>query len=137
MSQSESLRTQAQQCRTPPRSCDTEPTRHMLVEMADEVDAKAETFSDPRLKRTHRPHEADLIQVGARSFHMPTVKDRAERRDRHSAEVEASQAELRKSISETERLVNQSDQMLRRHRNECEAGDARAEEQMERSPAGK
>jgi hypothetical protein len=63
---------------------------------------------------------------------MPTVKDPAERRDRHSAEAEASQAELRKSISETERLVEQSDQMLRRHRDECEAGDVRAAHRAER-----
>jgi hypothetical protein len=55
---------------------------------------------------------------------MPTPKARAERRDRHSDEVEASQAALRKSIDETERLVEQSDEMLRRHRKENEAGDA-------------
>jgi hypothetical protein len=56
---------------------------------------------------------------------MPTPKDRAERRDRHSEEVEASQAALRRSIDETERLVEESDAMLRRHRRENEAGDAR------------
>lgn len=55
---------------------------------------------------------------------MGTAKERADRRDRHAAEVEASQAELRNSISETERLVDESDRMLRRHRSECEAGDA-------------
>lgn len=67
---------------------------------------------------------ADLIQVTMRSQSMPTTEDRAERRKRHAVEVEASQAELRKSISETERLVEQSDDMLRRHRDECEAGEA-------------
>ena len=55
---------------------------------------------------------------------MGTAKERAERRDRHAAEVEASQVELRNSISETERLVDESDRMLRRHRTECEASDA-------------
>ncbi len=55
---------------------------------------------------------------------MPSPKDRAERRDRHAAEVEASQADLRKSISETERLVDESEKMLRRHRTECDEGDA-------------
>ena len=54
---------------------------------------------------------------------MATPKERAERRERHAAEVEASQVELRKSISETERLVDQSDRMLRRHRTECEEAD--------------
>ena len=55
---------------------------------------------------------------------MPTSKDRAERRDRHAAEVEASQDALRKSIDETERLVEESDEMLRRHRTEHQDGDA-------------
>ena len=57
---------------------------------------------------------------------MPTPKDRAERRERHAADVEASQDALRKSIDETGRLVEQSEQMLRRHRNEHEEGDAAA-----------
>ena len=55
---------------------------------------------------------------------MPTAKDRAERRNRHAADVEASQDALRKSIDETDRLVEQSDAMLRRHRKEDEDGDA-------------
>jgi hypothetical protein len=55
---------------------------------------------------------------------MPTAKDRAERRERHAAEVEASQEGLRKSISETERLVGESEAMLRRHHSECEEGDS-------------
>lgn len=59
-----------------------------------------------------------------RSSPMPTAKNRAERRERHSADVEASQEGLRKSIDETERLVKESDEMLRRHRREHEAGDA-------------
>jgi hypothetical protein len=54
---------------------------------------------------------------------MPTSKDRADRRERHAHEVEATQAALRKSISDTERLVEQSDEMLRRHRKECQDGD--------------
>ena len=57
---------------------------------------------------------------------MPTAKDRAERRERHAAEVEASQDALRKSIDETGRLVEQSEEMLRRHRKEHEDGDAAA-----------
>jgi hypothetical protein len=60
---------------------------------------------------------------------MPTAKDRAVRRDRHSVEVEASQARLRESIKETERLVDESDKMLRRHREECEQGDAPSADQ--------
>ena len=51
-------------------------------------------------------------------------KKRAERRAQHTAEVEASQARLRVSIAETERLVDGSDQMLKRHRRECDEDDA-------------
>jgi len=49
-------------------------------------------------------------------------KDR-ERRARHDRELEESQAALRRSISETERLVGQSEAMLRRHRQEREEDD--------------
>lgn len=48
-------------------------------------------------------------------------KDRVDRRERHAAEIEASQKSLRESISETERLVGESDKMLRRHRQERDA----------------
>ncbi|MCH8617456.1 hypothetical protein LZ016_15265 [Sphingomonas sp. SM33] len=48
--------------------------------------------------------------------------ERAERRERHAREVEESQEALRESISETERLVGESDKMLRRHRQEREDG---------------
>lgn len=47
-------------------------------------------------------------------------KERAKRRERHAREVEASQKALRESISETERLVGESEKMLRRHREERE-----------------
>jgi hypothetical protein len=56
---------------------------------------------------------------------MPTPEDRAKRRDRQAAEVEASQARLRQSIAETERLVGESDKMLRRHRKENDDADDR------------
>ena len=50
-------------------------------------------------------------------------RERALRRDRHAAEIEASQAGLRASIKETERLMGESDDMVRRHRQECENAD--------------
>jgi len=49
---------------------------------------------------------------------------RAKRREQQAREIEASQVELRKSIAETDRLVGESDRMLKRHRDECEADDA-------------
>jgi len=59
---------------------------------------------------------------------MPNIEDRMKRRERQAAEVEASQAKLRASIAETERLVGESDEMLRRHRRESEEADARGDE---------
>jgi hypothetical protein len=56
---------------------------------------------------------------------MPTPEKRAKRRDRQTAEVEASQVKLRASIAETERLVGESEEMLRRHREECDQSDTR------------
>jgi hypothetical protein len=47
-------------------------------------------------------------------------KERAERRERHVREIEASQKALRESISETERLAGESETMLRHHHQERE-----------------
>ena len=55
---------------------------------------------------------------------MADREKRAERREQQSDEIEASQEALRTSIAETERLVGESDEMLRRHRRECEEDDA-------------
>jgi hypothetical protein len=48
------------------------------------------------------------------------TEDRAARRERQTSEVEASQEELRENVAETDRLVDASDKMLRRHRRECD-----------------
>jgi hypothetical protein len=53
---------------------------------------------------------------------------REERRAQHAREVEESQAQLRKNISETERLVSESEKMLRRHRQEREEDDKDADQ---------
>lgn len=58
---------------------------------------------------------------------MSDRKKRAERREQQSREVEASQKALRESITETERLVGESEEMLRRHRQECDDGDRASE----------
>jgi hypothetical protein len=49
---------------------------------------------------------------------MSTNQNRIERRDRQAREVENSQRELRASIETTRRLLDQSDDMLKRHRRE-------------------
>ena len=55
---------------------------------------------------------------------MPDAKRRAARREQQAREVEESQAALRKSIAETQRLVDESDEMLERHRRERENDDS-------------
>jgi len=55
---------------------------------------------------------------------MSDSETRSERRDRQTREVEDSQQELRVSIEKTQQLLDQSDAMLKRHRQECDdAGD--------------
>ena len=54
---------------------------------------------------------------------MTDKKTRAERRDQHTREVEESQKSLRHSIAETDRLVGESEAMLRRHRQERDEDD--------------
>jgi hypothetical protein len=44
----------------------------------------------------------------------------AKRQERHASEIEMSQAALRASVAETDRLISESDKMLRRHRREIE-----------------
>ena len=56
------------------------------------------------------------------------MDDGSERRLRRvaqqSLEIEENQAALRRSIAETERLVSESENMLRRHRKEREEDEA-------------
>jgi len=54
-------------------------------------------------------------------------KNRADRREQQQREIDESQMRLRASVSETERLVGQSDEMMKRHREEREADDAEEE----------
>ena len=60
------------------------------------------------------------------SGHMPDKKSRATRRADHAREVEASQLALRVSIAETERLVTESDKMLRRHPQELDDDEVKS-----------
>ena len=55
---------------------------------------------------------------------MPTPKNRSKRRERHAADVQASEAAIAANISEAARLLEESNAMLRRHRREHEEGDA-------------
>lgn len=60
---------------------------------------------------------------------MSDRQKRAERREQHAQEVEASQAALRASIAQTQRLMDESDAMLKRHRREDEEADAADEQE--------
>jgi hypothetical protein len=66
---------------------------------------------------------SQLSSAPVGSVNMPDKKMRAIRRAEHTREVEDSQQALRVSIAETERLVTESDKMLRRHRQELEDDD--------------
>lgn len=55
---------------------------------------------------------------------MPDAERRAERRRQQAREIEDNQAQLRSSIAETRRLVDESDAILERHRSERDADDA-------------
>ena len=55
---------------------------------------------------------------------MPDKMTRADRREQQASEVEESQRKLKASIAQTQRLVDESDEMLRRHRRECESDEA-------------
>jgi hypothetical protein len=58
---------------------------------------------------------------------MTDANTRLKRREQQAAEIEANQADLRTSIAESQRLVGEADNILRRHRQECEADDAAAD----------
>ncbi len=51
---------------------------------------------------------------------MADKDKRAQRHEQQAREIEASQAALRDSINETHRLVEASEEMLKRHRRERE-----------------
>ena len=54
---------------------------------------------------------------------MPDSESRKSRRDRHARDVEESQKQLRESIDKTNKLLDESDKMLKRHRRECDEAD--------------
>ena len=66
---------------------------------------------------------------------MPDRKKRAERRAQQDREIECSQAALRASIAETCRLVDQSDEMIARHRRERDMDDSEGESDSEGASA--
>ncbi len=62
--------------------------------------------------------------LNPKEFAIPDKDSRASRRERQSSELEKNQTDLRASIAESKRLVDEADAMIRRHRDECEAAEA-------------
>jgi hypothetical protein len=54
---------------------------------------------------------------------MVDPQSRKERRNRHALEIEESQKRLRDSIAETNKLLDDSDRLIKRHRRECDEAD--------------
>ena len=80
-------------------------------------------FKNSRPRR-HRRDEIGAKSAILHSSAMHTRRSRSDLRDRHAAEIEANQAALRASISETERLVGETETILTRHRQENDDADA-------------
>lgn len=65
--------------------------------------------------------KALIVRASRQAPKSGAAADRAaNRRSRHASEIEASQAALRANVAETDRLIGESDKMLRRHRKEIE-----------------
>ena len=55
---------------------------------------------------------------------IPDKRQRADRREQQAKEIEANQKALRDSIAESQRLVEESESILKRHRRERDEDDA-------------
>ncbi len=60
-----------------------------------------------------------------KEFPIPEIEKHRQRRERQSRELEQNQSELRTSIAESKRLVDEADEMIQRHRKECEDGSGK------------
>ena len=57
---------------------------------------------------------------------IPDKESPRARRDRQTAEIRDNQKQLRSSIADSKRLVDEADAMIQRHRTECDAaGDGK------------
>jgi hypothetical protein len=64
-----------------------------------------------------------LFPSSGRNFIISDKPGRATRRARDAHEIEENQQNLRTSIDESKRLVDEADAMIRRHRHECDAAE--------------
>jgi hypothetical protein len=61
--------------------------------------------------------------LNPKEFRIPDPDSRAARRERQTREFEKNQTDLRASIAQSKRLVDEADKMIRRHRDECDAAE--------------
>lgn len=73
-------------------------------------------------KRRAEEEGASISEPGL----FPDEETRSDRSERHAREVEESQHALRVNIKETERLLDESDELLRRHRKESDEAAERS-----------
>ena len=62
-----------------------------------------------------------------RKIAIPDQKARTARRNRQAKEVEENQRQLRASIATSQRLVDEADAMIKRHRDECDEAERQAD----------
>lgn len=143
MSKSEEHRAHAEQCRQLAAVCLEKETvtslRRMaalydaLATRADRMESNSIAIPGKSCANVGNGSEAAIVvrqmrspQPTPTSVGLVEMRDktmRAVRRAKHTREVEESQQALRVSIAETQRLVIESDKMLRRHRQELDDDD--------------
>ncbi len=64
-----------------------------------------------------------MVRIGGQEPSKVTTESRKELRARQAREVVQSQRELRESIEKTQQLLDQSEDMLNRHRRERDGDD--------------
>jgi hypothetical protein len=62
-----------------------------------------------------------VVGSAAKEFAIP--EERRKRRDRQARELEQNQKDLRTSIAQSKRLVDEADAMIRRHRKESDRAE--------------
>lgn len=65
------------------------------------------------------------VERWRKEFQITIKESRSARRERQTREFESNQKGLRKSIAESNRLVDEANVMIKRHRDECDGADGK------------
>lgn len=87
-------------------------------------------MSFTRAKRSARFFNLDqetfsLVERWRKEFQITSKESRLARRDRQTREFESNQKGLRESIAESNRLVDEANVMIQRHRDECDGAEGK------------